>query len=268
MSESVEVINKEYSDTRRTIIDDVMIELGYPVISLFITQEQINQMIDFAVRKCANKACPRFLVTLYSNGFIDVSPYDMEAVSNIYKADISGFSGGSSQGSSCDCGCNTPCGSSPSSDLGCNVCEKLCQYRGYSGSGYGLTGSDWNNQMYNLLAIQNSRAQMNSMILSDWYLDNGDQKLYLDNYNGWITIEYTKSRIKIEDLAHDTAWLGWVRDYTLALCKIIEGRIRGKFKVQSAPFEIEADELISEGNNDKQELEQKLDEDIGYYTIM
>lgn len=255
----------EYSKTRQTIMDDVMIELGYPVISLFITKAQINQMIDFAVRKCANKACPRFLVTLYSRGCVDVSQYDMEAVSNIWKADVSGAVSGS-DGSSCDCGCGTPCGSSPSYDAGCNICDKLCQYRGYSSTG--MMGSDWNNQMYNLLAIQNTKAQINSMILSDYYLDNGAQKLYLDNYDGMITIEYTKSNIQIEDLAHDTAWLGWVRDYTLALCKIIEGRIRGKFKVQSAPFEIEADELVNEGNNDKQELEQKLDEDIGYYTIM
>lgn len=259
-----EVNQEEYSPTRKTIMDDIMFELGYPVISLFITKAQINQMIDFAVRKCAPKACPRFLVTLYSNGLVDVSPYDMEAVSNVWKADVSGSG---SSGGGCDCGCGT-CGSSPSSDLGCNICDKLCQYRGFGYSNNGPMGSDWNNEMYNLIALQNTRAQMDSMLLSDWYLDNGAQKLYLDNFNGMITIEYTKSNIKIEDLAHDTAWLSWVRDYTLALCKIIEGRIRGKFKVQSAPFEIEADELVSEGNNDKQELEQKLDEDIGYYTIM
>jgi hypothetical protein len=38
--------------------------------------------------------------------------------------------------------------------------------------------------------------------------------------------------------------------------------------MNSSVFEIESDELISEGNNDKSELEQKLDEDMGYWNIM
>lgn len=258
-----EVDTTSLSETRRTIIDDVMIELGYPVVSLFITQMQINQMIDFSVRKCAPKACPRFLTTLYARGCVDVSQYKMEAVSAVYSGDIGGTSG--SEG--CGCGCDTcgPQGSSPSSFDGCNVCEKLCQYRGYSA---GMLNGDWNNQFYDLLAWQNAKSQMQSLMIYDYYLDNINQKLYLDNYSGTITVEYTKSGITIEDLQHDTYWYTWIRDYTLALCKIIEGRIRNKFKLSSAPFEIEGDELISEGNNDKQELEQKLDENIGYYTLL
>lgn len=250
------------SPVRRTIIDDIMIELGYPVISLFITQDQINKMIDFSVRKCANKACPRFISTFYANGCVDVSDYDMEAVSAVYQGDMSSTSssGGSDElvadgnGESCN-----------STFVGCNICEKLCRYRGYS---YGFTQGDWDNELYDLLAWQNVKAQMSSLILYDYYLDNTGQKLYLDNYSGLITVEYTKAHITLEDLSHDTSWHAWVRDYTLALCKIIEGRIRGKYKVQSAPFEIEADELINEGNNDKQTLEDMLREDIGYYSIL
>ena len=119
-----------------------------------------------------------------------------------------------------------------------------------------------------MLAWQNAKSQMNSLTLYDWYLDYNGQKLYLDNYSGVITVEYTKSHITAEDLDHDTTWYSWIRDYTLALCKVIEGRIRNKFKVQSAPFEVEADELIQEGNSDKQELEQQLNENIGFWMIL
>lgn len=252
-----EVDYTELSPVRKTIIDDVMIELGYPVISLFITQSQINQMIDFSVRKCANKACPRFLATFNASGCVDVKGYDIEAVSAVYKA--SGINGGSgSPGEGCG-GCDSD------GFMGCNICEKLCNYRGYS---MGLVNGDWDNQLYDLMAWRNARSQMNSMQLYDYYYDNVEQKLYLDNFSGLITVEYTKAHITIEDLNQDTSWQGWVRDYTLALCKIIEGRIRNKYKVPNAPFEIESDELINEGNNDKQELEQKLDENIGYWTIM
>jgi hypothetical protein len=245
------------SENRRTIIEDVMIELGYPVISLYITQPQINQMIDFAVRKCASKATPKFLATFYARGCVDVSGYDMEAVSAVYQGDITSTSGSGGEG-----GCSA-CGSD--GFMGCNICEKLCTYRGYS---MGILKGDWNNEMYDMLAWQNARSQLNSLTLYDWYLDYTGQKLYLDNYSGVITVEYTKSHITAEDLNHDTTWYSWVRDYTLALCKVIEGRIRNKFKVASAPFEVEADELIQEGNNDKQELEQQLNENIGFYMIL
>lgn len=248
-----------FSEYRRTIIDDVMIELGYPVISLYITQTQINQMIDFAVRKCAHKATPKFLSTFYASGCVDVSGYDMEAVSAVYKGDISSSGSGVSDGVE---GCSN-CGTDGA--LGCNVCDKLCQYRGYSNN---LLRGDWNNEMYDMLAWQNARSQMQSLMLFDWYLDYTAQKLYLDNFSGLITVEYTKSHITAEDLSHDTAWFSWIRDYTLALCKVIEGRIRNKFKVSSAPFEIEADELIQEGNQEKENLEQQLTENIGFYMIL
>ena len=40
------------SEVRRNIIEDCMIALGYPVITLFITQRQIDRLIDFSVRRC------------------------------------------------------------------------------------------------------------------------------------------------------------------------------------------------------------------------
>lgn len=248
----------DLSDIRKEIIEDCMIALGYPVVSLFITQEQINRLIDFSVRKCSGKASPRFLQTLYSgNGVVDVSEYNMEAVSAVYSGDIS--SSGSS-GQSSDCGGNC------SSLSGCDICEKLCQYRGYSS--YGMLKGDWNNELYNRLAYLGVKSELKNLDMSDIYLDNTSGKLYLDGYTGLVTIEYVKSRITLEDLSNDSFWTSWVRDYTLAMVKITEGRIRGKYKITSGVFEIEADELINEGNTDKQELEERLNENIGYWNIL
>ena len=247
------------SKVRRDIIEDCMVALGYPVISLFITQEQINRLIDLSVRKCSSKACQRSIQTLYvSGGVVDVSPYGMCAVSAIYSADIGAGSTGTDSSDSC--------GSSCGSLTGCNICDKLCQYRTYSYSG--LFRGDWNNEMYDMLAYQNGKSIMNSLSLNDFYLDVAEGKLYVDGYSGYITVEYVKSETTVEDLANDAFWLSWISDYTLAMVKITEGRIRGKYKASSSVFEIESDELISEGNSDKQELESRLNEDIGYWNIL
>ena len=107
------------------------------------------------------------------------------------------------------------------------------------------------------------------LMTNDWYLDPTDNKLYIDGFSGLVTVEYVKSSNTFEDIAKNSFWRQWIRDYTLAMVKITEGRIRSKYKISSGVFEIESDELINEGNTDKQELEQRLEDGgFGYWNIM
>ena len=122
--------------------------------------------------------------------------------------------------------------------------------------------------MYDMMAFQYARSELENLELDDWYLDAVEGKLYVDGFSGWITIEYVKSSVSMEDLEENTYWKSWVRDYTLAMVKITEGRIRGKYRISSGVFEIEADELINEGQSEKENLEQRLDEDMGYWNIL
>ena len=254
------------SKVRQNIIEDCMIALGYPVITLFITQRQINRLIDFSVRRCEGKACQTFLETFYvRGGCIDVSKYNMEAVRFIYRADIGTGSGNSNSNCSCGCGCGDSSSASLSPYSGCDICDKLCKYRMYS---WGLTGGADRMRLYDMMAYQYARSELENLSLDDWYLDSVEGKLYLDGFSGWVTVEYVKSKVTMEDLNENTYWKTWVRDYTLAMVKITEGRIRGKYKISSGVFEIESDELVSEGQSEKENLEQKLDEDMGYWNIL
>ena len=230
------------STAKQNIIDLCTISLGYPVVSLYITTAQISVLIDFAVRKCTSKACPTFISTLYTaSGVMDVSSLGIDTIKNVYQSDLGGVS------------CSMASG-------GCDICDKLCNYRWYSE----MVKGDWNNQMYDRLAYQYARAEIQKEIMYDWYLDG--TSLYLDNYTGYVTLEYLKKVITLEDL--DSYWSTWVESYVLALVKITEGRIRSKYKLSSGTFEIESDELISEGNTDKQELEDKLNDSLGYWNII
>ena len=254
------------SKVRQNIIEDCMIALGYPVITLFITQRQINRLIDFSVRRCEGKACQTFLETFYvRGGCIDVSKYNMEAVRFIYRADIGTGSGNSNSNCSCGCGCGDSSSASLSPYSGWDICDKLCKYRMYS---WGLTGGADRMRLYDMMAYQYARSELENLSLDDWYLDSVEGKLYLDGFSGWVTVEYVKSKVTMEDLNENTYWKTWVRDYTLAMVKITEGRIRGKYKISSGVFEIESDELVSEGQSEKENLEQKLDEDMGYWNIL
>lgn len=250
------------SKTRRDIIEDVLLALGYPVITLFITQRQIDRLIDFAVRKCEDKIDKKFLATFYlSTGVIDVSDYDMAVVRKVYSADISSSS--SENNLVMDENSNS-CSSCSLS--GCNICDSLCRYRFFP---TGLTGSGYNNGgLYDMLTYQYARSEMEKLVLTDFYLDAEENKLYIDGYKGYVTVEYLKKTVTIDDIASNVSWRGWIRDYTLAMAKITEGRIRGKYKISSGVFEIESDELISEGQSEKENLESKLEETMGYWNIM
>lgn len=250
------------SKVRQDIITDCMTVLGYPVITLFITQRQIDRLIDFAVRKCSYKAGQTFLALLNAGmGCIDVSQYGMEAVKFIYEADINLPSSNDKlvADPDNDSGCSSPL-------TGCDICDKLCRYRLFAYQG--MTDTSGRTRFYDALAYQYAKSEMDLLVLTDWYLDVPEQKLYIDGFNGLVTVEYVKANPTIEDLQKNSYWSAWVRDYTLAMCKITEGRIRSKYKISSSVFEIDSDDLISEGQQEKQDLEQQLTDNIGYYNIL
>jgi hypothetical protein len=250
------------SKARRDIIEDCMIVLGYPVITLYITQYQIDKLIDFATRKCESKvSMPHLALINVGNGVVDVSKYDVEAVRQIYEGNFVG----SSSCAKLEIDPNSDGGGGNLGLSPCNVCDQLCQYRGYTM----MDSPDSRKMLYEYIAYNMARSEMRNLILTDWYLDPTSNKLYIDGFSGLVTMEYVKAHSTFEEIARESYWRQWIRDYTLAMVKITEGRIRSKYKISSGVFEIESDELINEGNNDKQELEQKLtDGDFGYWNIM
>jgi hypothetical protein len=220
--------------TKESLIESIKIELGYPVITLRIKDDQISVLIDKAVRRCQSKACPTKTAERYiAGGVTSLAGLDVETVKNIYPS-----MSGASSGDIFDV-------SSMALSTGGNL--------------------NPNNPRFNdALAIIGNQAELRKLAMYDYYID-GDL-LYVDDYSGSVTIEYTKNVITFEDL--DSEWRGWVEAYSTALSKITEGRIRGKYKVQSGVFEVEADQLISEGTSEKTDLDSKLDNSMGYYNIL
>ena len=61
----------------------------------------------------------------------------------------------------------------------------------------------------------------------------------------------------------------WVRQYTLALCKVLLGHVRSKFKsipIPNTDIQLDGTELVSEGREDKKDLETKLREMLDSLT--
>jgi hypothetical protein len=211
--------------TREDLVESVKMQLGYPVITLYTKDEQINSMIGTAIRKCQSKACPTFSMSaVITDGKLSLAGMNLETVKNVY------------------------------SDVGTAL----------------YPADIFSNNLYiqsNLMEAvwaAGKRSEQEKLALSDFYMDK--EFLYVDNFSGLVTIEYVKKDIEFDEL--DIEWRGWVESYVTALIKIIEGRIRGKYKLQSGPFEVEADQLISEGTSALSELDSKLDVSMGYFNIL
>lgn len=82
-----------------------------------------------------------------------------------------------------------------------------------------------------------------------------------------LAYEYNSSPSTIETVPLTDQ--GWVVDYTLALVKEMLGRIRGKFKGvpgNELPVDTDADELLSEGREERTELVEALNGKRGDWT--
>lgn len=80
-----------------------------------------------------------------------------------------------------------------------------------------------------------------------------------------ITIEYLPD---YEDASEVTEpfWINYILNLAVARTKIALGRARGKYRLSNLPYELDADTLLSEGNQELENLTSKLEElnDINY----
>jgi hypothetical protein len=230
--------------TQEMLIEAVKTMLGYPVIELFLEDKQIVQLINTSVRRCASRACPTFQVTrLVGNGLINMKDLDVEAVKTVY-----------------------PSLSYQSSDIpfmAANSGDVFLEAYNYSmRSGTSAFGDS--KKMLNVAYSIGRAANTRHLNQADFYLD-AEGMLYVDGYSGSVTVEYVKKTITLEDL--DIEWAGWVEQYTIACAKILEGRIRNKYKLTGGAIEVESDNLISEGTGERSELDMKLENSMGFYPI-
>lgn len=82
--------------------------------------------------------------------------------------------------------------------------------------------------------------------------------LYLDNYDDEVIIEALVRPEALSDIDPESEYYSWVKEYALALAKMTVGRIRSKFTTEGSPYQLDGNTLLSEGQQMKTELENKL----------
>lgn len=137
----------------------------------------------------------------------------------------------------------------------------------------------WSTMMYNsrqsmydpftILTMRNQVGTLQQFIsLKDYHFDKHTKKLYLSNLSGSgnVTVKYMIPYTSIEEIV-DEIVLQKVKEYALALCKIIEGMIRRKTQNTPGAMQLDGDALVSEGTAEKDRLETDLVQTFKYLQM-
>lgn len=92
-------------------------------------------------------------------------------------------------------------------------------------------------------------------------------KLFLNEYWGRnLTIEVVMDY-------PDPTWISdqfftdWIIRYAIALSKESLARVRGKYTVRNAPYELDAPRLLNEAREERDKLHAELDRDAGFFFV-
>ncbi len=96
----------------------------------------------------------------------------------------------------------------------------------------------------------------------DYTYDSVNKRLYLYQQipkATQVTIVYNKRYDEVSEI-EDPFWVTLLFKLALAYTKQVLGRVRGKYKMSAAPYELDAETLLSEANSELSEIRQFLND--------
>lgn len=112
---------------------------------------------------------------------------------------------------------------------------------------------------YIFLMQKNAVSTLQNFVkLKDYRFEKTTCTLYISNHTGNpVCVRYLREYRDVKEI-DDMDVLQTVKEYALALCKIIEGNIRRKLQSAPGAIQLDGDSLVSEGTSEKQEIESTL----------
>ena len=126
----------------------------------------------------------------------------------------------------------------------------------FSVSRYLFNYNDLSDPFIFLMQKNQMNTLQNFVSIKDWRYDSHQNTLYLNNFNGSsVSVIYLRKYVSLEEIK-DIDIQQAIKEYALALCKIIEGQIRRKLQNAPGAIQLDGDALVSEGTSEKQRLDE------------
>lgn len=216
----------------KEIVEEIKLDLGADINSLGISDETIELKIKEAVRKISVYApCIKSGFFSVESGRIEMPEGTLGVLQVLNQTSVTNTSG--------------------SVNLYQNDTDL------FSVSRYLFNYNDLSDPFIFLMQKNQLKTIQGFISLQDWRYDSYQNILYVNNFGGkTLSLVYlSKFSDDMEDI-RDVDVIQAVKEYALALCKIIEGQIRRKLQSAPGAIQMDGDALVSEGMSEKQRLDE------------
>lgn len=109
-----------------------------------------------------------------------------------------------------------------------------------------------------LMNITEMKTLQNLVSLDDWYFNKANHTVYFSNPTSQtMVIKFLQKYASVEDV-EDPDIIQVIKEYSLALCKIVEGNIRRKLQAAPGAIQMDGDSLVNEGMSEKSRLDEEI----------
>lgn len=227
---------------REEYISIITAQLGAPILDIELTDADIGKIIDVAFKELNNYIDTTYFETVtYTGPCIDVSKLKVKAVLYVTRGTLTTNNANFTNSNQLLFGTNYL------------ITNKYSTMNGYKGTTSNLMSGYITSLLYQ--QIRNTIEQD-----LDFTFDKRSQKLYLVQQipaSNQITIVYNKILENVEEI-EDEYWINYMIRLGLAYVKQTLGRIRSKYKMTSAPYELDGDTLLNEAQSELSEIREFL----------
>lgn len=213
--------------SRDDYVHDMMTKLGSPILNIE-AEPEAGHVVDMAFNELKSYITDAETITIPYSNVIDVSEYNINNVVYIMRGkNVSGPGG---------------------------FQDIMYIYSRAAAFGTTYTLADY---ARTLLAQQNRNALATDL---DFNFDKRNNKLYVyaqQPLPTYITLVYTRDYTDVSEII-EPYWQNLLKRLSLALMKEVLGRIRGKYNLNSATYNLDSDKLLSEAQAELNEIRTYL----------
>lgn len=141
-------------------------------------------------------------------------------------------------------------------DTGSNGVSQL-QSQMFLNPGVFVYNADFRDNYISYLTYTKLASAYQDLNTSSWKFDHVHQLLYLNKKSPTVLKCLVELRA-VTDIEEKSQWVAWFKDYSLALAKIMVGRMRSKYTLSNGQYQLDGNQILQEGIADKQRLEEEM----------
>ena len=219
-------------ESMKSYVDYVMRNLGNQILKIELTDDQVSEIVQMALEELSHYINDTKSITVPYKSVVDTSkwPYKVSVVNYVMRAQ---------------------------SAINYLPTEQLTTAYIYSAQSGVSTGVNLDQIATAMQAQQNLNSISTDL---DFRFERDEQKLYV-TCNAVlpprITVDYMPEYRNTDEIT-DPYWINTLKRYSLAMTKVILGRIRSKYTLNSSQYSLDGQTMLSEGLGEINEIRTNL----------